>query len=643
MRSARKSKRSLRSALMFSYLLFSIAPLAFITAYSLAIYQGAINDELKKRLDGNAREISVIITEWEQHLLSYGRIHASEPSLIYDLSTSSTSRSKTLLEGWLRTYIANRISVFDDEGALVISSTRVGPGKVQTVASSSDQEVLLNTNILSTLKNKDQMSVRDPRPSENLELVVYTKIMNKKGGVAGYLEELIVIDQNFLSNLKNRLKLEVILLNEQGQVSVSSQKDFSLYSQSFFQERMDQEKIGFFDHTIRDEPYGFIIRPLQSSGGKILIALGASKKDSQQVLRRIAVAMFSVSGVLILLLFPTLFWISRMILKPLDQLVSAAQKIESGEAVQKIPIESTSEISVLTDAFNNMSHKVSQARKELTNKIAELELTNKELQETQAQLVHSSKMVSLGQLVAGIAHELNNPIGFIYSNMAHLKEYSDKLVSLIETAEKHPENLLSEKKKAEFDYIIEDLPRLIKSCEDGARRTRDIVIGLRNFSRLDEAQIKEMDITESIKNTLDLLTGELKNRIDVKTDFQKLPLVKCYVSQINQVFMNILTNAAQAVEGKGTIWIKTSQEADQIQVSVRDSGQGISEKNLEKIFDPFFTTKPVGQGTGLGLSISFGIVKKHGGDITVESAPGKGTEFVICLPINPHLEEIAAV
>jgi two-component system NtrC family sensor kinase len=634
-----KSKRSLRSSLMLWFLGFSMVPLAFITASSFMIYQGAINDELKKRLDGNAREIGVVIGEWEQHLLSYGKIHASDSSLIYDLTTSSTSRSKALLENWLKTYVANRISVFDDEGKLLLSSSRVGPNKVQTDLNPAGQEVFLSETILSELREKDQIIVRDPRPGENLELVVYTKITNKKGLVAGYLEELLIIDQAYVSSLRNRLKLEVILLNEQGQISVSSQKDFLLLPKSHFQELMDNEKMAFFDMVVRGEPYGFILRPLQNSGGKILIALGASKKDSKQVLRRIALAVFSVFGLMILLLFPILFWISKVILKPLDQLVAAAQKIESGEAVQKIPVESTSEISVLTDAFNDMFLKVTNARKELEKKIQEMELTNKELQETQAQLVHSSKMVSLGQLVAGIAHELNNPIGFIYSNMTHLKEYSEKLIHLTEVAEKNPALLSTEKKKAEYDYIVQDLPRLIKSCEDGARRTRDIVIGLRNFSRLDEAQVKEMDITDSIKNTLDLLSGELKNRIEVKTELANLPEIKCYVSQINQVLMNLLTNAAQAIEGQGKIWIKTSKSGNMANISIKDSGQGISQKNLEKIFDPFFTTKPVGKGTGLGLSISFGIIKKHGGDIKVHSKVGEGTEFIVSIPFDAVIDE----
>ncbi|MEQ1878386.1 MAG: ATP-binding protein, partial [Bdellovibrionia bacterium] len=321
---------------------------------------------------------------------------------------------------------------------------------------------------------------------------------------------------------------------------------------------------------------------------------------------------------------------------PLDHLVAATQKMESGEMVQSIPVESSTEIGLLTESFNRMSKKVTQARGELENKVKELESTNKELQTTQAQLIHSAKMVSLGQLVAGVAHELNNPIGFIYSNMAHLKDYSDRLVKLIDTAEKSPQKLPKEKEALEFDYILEDLPRLIRSCEDGARRTRDIVLGLRNFSRLDEAKVKEVDLEESVRNTLDLLSGELKTRIQVHTEFASVPPVKCFASQVNQVFMNILSNASQAIGEKGDIWVKSWQDTDSVFISIRDSGTGMPPEIVDKIFDPFFTTKPVGQGTGLGLSISYGIIRKHGGDIRVNTKEGDGTEFIVSLPKNFH-------
>jgi len=628
-----KSKKSLRSILMFWFMLFSIVPLSFVTGYSLRIYDEAINDELKKRLDGNVREIGVIFSDFEKHLKTFGRIHASDPSLVFDLSTNNTSHLSRVLEGWLKTYVANRISVFDEEGKLLVSTQRMAEGKISSRVSPTSEDVYLTDEILNQLKEQSQMVVRDHRAGQSLEMVIYTKIASKKGLVAGYIEEILPFDQAALQNLKNRFRLEVILMSAQYKTTVASLKDLELYPGDFFSEA-NSEKSGFLDIPVREEPYGFIVRPLPQTDGQVLIALGASKKDVKSVLRRITIALISVSGLVILLIIPTLLGISKMILRPLDYLVQAAHRIEQGESVSRIPVESTTELAVLTETFNRMSQKVTSARKDLEKKVQELEETNKELHQTQAQLVHSSKMISLGQLVAGIAHELNNPIGFIYSNMGHLREYSEKLIQVIRVAEASPDKIKQAKNEAEFDYIVEDMPKLIKSCEDGARRTRDIVRGLRNFSRLDEAQVKEIDIEESITNTLDLLTGELKTRIKVETEFAKVSRVKCYASQINQVLMNLLTNAAQAIRDEGTIWIKTWQSGDVVRISIRDSGQGIPKQNLEKIFDPFFTTKPIGQGTGLGLSISYGIIKKHGGNIEVTSELGKGTEFIVSLPVE---------
>ena len=286
-----------------------------------------------------------------------------------------------------------------------------------------------------------------------------------------------------------------------------------------------------------------------------------------------------------------------------------------------------------------MSLNVYRTRKDLKSKIKELEKANQNLKEAQTQLVQSAKMTSLGQLVAGVAHELNNPISFIYSNTSHLREYSEKLFKIIEEIEKHPENHKQIKETYEYDYIQKDLPLLIKSCQEGAQRTRDIVLGLRNFSRLEESQLKEIDLNESIDMTLELLKGETKNRIKIHRQYEPIPLVHCYASQVNQVVMNILTNAVHAIDGSGDIWISTqgikasSSEVGKVQISILDSGIGMSSEIVEKIFEPFFTTKEVGKGTGLGLSISYGIIQNHGGDIKVKSEPNAGTEFIITIPI----------
>jgi two-component system NtrC family sensor kinase len=248
--------------------------------------------------------------------------------------------------------------------------------------------------------------------------------------------------------------------------------------------------------------------------------------------------------------------------------------------------------------------------------------------------VHAAKMASLGQLVAGIAHELNNPISFIYSNMVHLRDYGKKLIGLVDVAGRKGD-LEKAKQDVEFEYIKEDLPRLIDSCEEGAKRTRDIVIGLRNFSRLEEAKIKEVDIHEGIDNTLKLIEGEYRSRIEIKKNYGQLPKVMCYPSQLNQVFMNILTNAMQAIVDQGVITITTTTVGhSRVSVSIKDTGRGMSDEVREKIFDPFFTTKDISSGTGLGMSITYGIVEKHGGNIAVTSSLGKGTEFIVTLPVR---------
>ena len=472
-----------------------------------------------------------------------------------------------------------------------------------------------------------------------MSLIQFSKIFASSGRLVGYLEQLIDIDHSFLERLKQRMKLELILVRPSGQIITGTHPDFELYKRDFFQGIIRDPQKSFFELSIRSNPYGFIIFPLSWGSTDVYLALGASKGDAKAVLKNVNYAFYTVVGAIIFLLIITILVASNTILKPLDDLVLAIQDVQSSDRPIEIPIKSDTEIGLLTESFNQMSRNVTQAKVDLRKKISELEKANQELVETQSRLVHSSKMVSLGQLVAGVAHELNNPIGFIYSNMTHLKDYSLKLIRLIEIAEKNPSGLASARQEIDLEYIKEDLPKLIASCEEGARRTRDIVLGLRNFSRLEEAKLKEIDIHESIDNTLSLLTGETKNRIQILKEYGKVPLISCYASQINQVFMNILSNAVQAIEGTGNIWISTKlihqPNSDLVQISFQDSGKGMTNAVMEKIFDPFFSTKGVGQGTGLGLSISYGIIEAHGGDIQVKSQVGIGTEFVVVIPVTP--------
>ncbi|OKH48907.1 hypothetical protein NIES2101_21470 [Calothrix sp. HK-06] len=296
-----------------------------------------------------------------------------------------------------------------------------------------------------------------------------------------------------------------------------------------------------------------------------------------------------------------------------------------------------------------------QAEAELTKQTKELEQTLNELKCTQLQLIQSEKMSSLGQLVAGVAHEINNPVNFIFGNLEHAYQYTQNLLKIIDLYQTHyPEPILEIQEEAfeiDLEFLLEDLPRLYSSMTVGANRIREIVASLRTFSRLDEADLKAADIHEGIDSTLMILEHRLKCKPDrpnitVIKEYSDLPLVECYAGQLNQVFMNILANAIDAIEEnykqednqqrKPTIHIKTQIiTSNQIIIRIKDNGIGISEEVRQKLFDPFYTTKPVGKGTGMGLSISYQIITdRHGGSLQCISSPGKGAEFVIEIPIQ---------
>jgi signal transduction histidine kinase len=281
------------------------------------------------------------------------------------------------------------------------------------------------------------------------------------------------------------------------------------------------------------------------------------------------------------------------------------------------------------------------ANQELTERHHELEEAYQELARAQDQLIQSEKLASLGLLVAGVAHELNNPISFIHSNLDFVAEYIERLKGIIEAYEAidipdGPARWRVEelKKRARFDSILQTLDELIASCQYGTERVKKIVTDLRTFSRTDEVGPMKVDLHEGIETSLNLLTKEYKDRIAVHPDYGDLPQVECYPGQVNQVIMNLLLNAGQAIAGRGDVWIKTSCAGDRVTIAIKDNGCGIPEKDLPKIFDPFFTTKKVGEGMGLGLSIAYGISQKHGGSIRVTSEVGKGTEFTVELPVR---------
>jgi PAS domain S-box-containing protein len=301
-----------------------------------------------------------------------------------------------------------------------------------------------------------------------------------------------------------------------------------------------------------------------------------------------------------------------------------------------------------------------QSEATLKQQTTQLQETLSDLQQTQLQLIQTEKMSGLGQMVAGVAHEINNPVNFIHGNVNHVRDYSLDLLGLMElylTHYPHPVADIEQRiQDIDLDFLQEDLPKLLNSMQEGTRRIREIVLSLRNFSRLDEAEMKHVDIHEGIDSTLLILQNRLKEKpghraIQVHKQYGNLPLVECHAGQINQVFMNILTNAIDAIEDhrkkrehpsdfeRGAIAIATQiKNAGWVAISITDNGSGIPHAIQTKLFDPFFTTKAIGSGTGLGLSISYQIIiEQHGGKLSCTSSPENGTTFLIEIPIKPSV------
>ena len=389
--------------------------------------------------------------------------------------------------------------------------------------------------------------------------------------------------------------------------------------------------------------------------------------EMNQTINSVALKLAALCAILALPLTLGIFWLAGHLTAPLRELTRFVTSItETQDLSKRLTLRSDDELGVLANAFNQMTAKLETASQdqerlvrelkvfaeELENKVAErtkeLTVTNFELIRTlenlkaaQSQLIHHEKMASLGQLVAGVAHELNNPIGFIYANFPHLEEYVLSLLTLLDELRSLPMPEDTQKRMgvlyaaADLEFLREDLLRIIKSGKSGATRIREIVSSLRSFSHLGEAEVKSARLESGIDDTLALLQNQIKgSNINVVRDYHLNVSVLCRPGQLNQVFMNVLSNAIQAIGENGTITINTRREDEWAIVQITDTGRGMPPEVISHIFNPFFTTKAVGEGTGLGLSISHGIIQDHGGKIAVDSEVGRGTTFTLRIPFK---------
>jgi signal transduction histidine kinase len=281
----------------------------------------------------------------------------------------------------------------------------------------------------------------------------------------------------------------------------------------------------------------------------------------------------------------------------------------------------------------------------LVEEKTEQTLLIEKISDIQNQLLQSEKMASIGQLAAGVAHEINNPVGYVNSNITSLEGYLNDLISLINEVSGAenitPETIEELKKEIDYEFIKDDVKQLLDESKEGINRVKKIVHDLKDFSHVDEEEWQWTDIHKGIDSTLNVVNNEIKYKAKVIKEYGDLPDIECIASQLNQVFMNLLVNASHAIEEQGTITVRTGKLNDErVWIQVSDTGKKIKKENISRLFEPFFTTKPVGQGTGLGLSLSYGIAQKHGGDIDVESELNKGTKFTITLPIKQQKQKI---
>jgi two-component system NtrC family sensor kinase len=319
------------------------------------------------------------------------------------------------------------------------------------------------------------------------------------------------------------------------------------------------------------------------------------------------------------------------------------------DALEELVAKRTSQLAQANARLEEDIKKREAAEAELLRRNTELTELNAKLSMAQEQLVQSEKLASIGQLAAGVAHEINNPIGYIFSNFGTLENYMASLFDMLNTYEDaeasicSPEvlrNVKSVRERIELDFLKEDIAALMSESKEGIVRVRKIVQDLKDFSRVDAHQEWQWaNIHHGIDSTLNIVSNEVKYKADVIKEYGDIPDIECFPTQINQVVMNIVVNAAHAINGpRGRITIRTGTEGANIWIEIADNGAGMPKEIMSRIFDPFFTTKPIGSGTGLGLSLSYGIIQKHNGRIEVESEPNRGTSFRITLPVQHTLE-----
>lgn len=404
----------------------------------------------------------------------------------------------------------------------------------------------------------------------------------------------------------------------------------------------------------RGVPVVGVYRWIETQNVALLVEM--EQAEAFELANQLTCSILLIGLALAVIMLVAIWLLGRQIVTPVLEISQTArlsgENIQLGKfsALELVSISAENEIGVLAEAFNQMTQHVSNAHEKLEDRNQALKSTLGKLKRTQLHMIQSEKMAALGQMVAGLSHEVNNPISFIYGNLGHVEQYTEDLLNLIELySVEYPyetASITTERENIELDFLKVDLPKTLASIRLGTQRIQGIVKSMRSFSRLDEAERKVAHLHEGIEGTLLILQHRLKAQphrpaVTIVKNYGELPPIECYPGQLNQVFLNLISNAIDAMEDslvagnivQPVLHIHTVIEKENAIIHISDNGSGIPKEIDQKIFDPFFTTKPVGKGTGLGLSISYAIVvEHHHGELTCQSTMGKGTEFRIVIP-----------